>query len=348
MSLKSSISPDRAAARAQLENMLAAPAAATADAEITQYLLAANQREIAPEELAGYADALRAAAVPIDWKKITIGETAGLRQSLTDACGTGGDRCHTFNISTAAALLASACGVPVAKHGNRSATSKCGSADVLEHLGIPMRGPETAAHALREDRFAFLFAPAFHPGMARVAKIRRAVGVPTFFNLLGPLANPAGTRRQLIGTYSVAAVRLLARTLALLDAEHALVVHASDGLDEITLTGTTIACEVRSGEVREFILGPEDFGLKPHLARAPYAGGETAAGNADMVRRSLASGGGPCEERSLWRREIVLANAAAVVYVAGFAANLSAAMALASDTLASGRAVAHLRRLQGA
>lgn len=316
--------------------MLNAPATPEADAEIRDYLIAANAREISPEELAGYADALRAASVPIE-----LGERE--RVHLTDTCGTGGDRCNTFNISTAAALLASACGVPVAKHGNRSATSRCGSADVLEQLGISMRGPGEAARALREDNFAFLFAPAFHPAMARVAGIRRAIGVPTFFNLLGPLANPARARRQLIGTWSVAAVRLLAGTLALLEAEHVLVVHASDGLDEITLTGPTFAAEVRAGKVRELTISPQDFGLSPHLAQAPYAGGETAAENAAMVRRIFTAQVG-----CIYHREIVLANAATVLYVAGLAANFADATALASDTLGNGRAAAQLRRLQGA
>jgi anthranilate phosphoribosyltransferase len=348
------MSNTRTQARAALEAMLAAPPTPEADAEIRTAVLAANERPILPEELAGYADALRAAAVPIAWPEEATdvpSETAGIRPAITDTCGTGGDQRNTFNISTAAGLLAAAAGVPVAKHGNRSATSKCGSADVLEALGIAMQGPQTAAAALRDLHFAFLFAPAFHPGMARVAPIRRALGAEghrTFFNLLGPLANPAGAQRQLIGTWSRSNALLLARTLALLGAEHAMVVHASDGLDEITLTGPTYVAEARGGNVCEYELAPGDFGFATHAAGPalqapynPYAGSATAAGNAAILRDLFQK---PASADH-FHREVVLVNAAAVFVVAGRANNWLDGVALAAHTLDSGRAAAHLQRL---
>jgi anthranilate phosphoribosyltransferase len=323
--------------------MLGAPVTAEADAEIRATLLAANQREISPEELAGYADALRAAAIPIEWSEIAAGDAERLRSSVIDTCGTGGDSCGTFNISTAAAILAAACGVPIAKHGNRSATSKCGSADVLDQLGIPMQDAAHAAAALRDYNFAFLFAPAFHPGMARVAAIRRTLGERTFFNLLGPLANPAGARRQVIGTYSPAAVSLLARTLALLDAEHVFVVHGlptihMGGLDEITLTGPTFVAEVADGMVREITLTPEDFGLPVHAGANPYAGGD-AAESARLLTAILHG------ELHGQPREVVLANAAAALRVAGVTGSWKEGVALAAEAIQTGAAGRKLEQL---
>jgi anthranilate phosphoribosyltransferase len=336
-------SPTRIAARARLEAMLGAPATAEADAEIRATLLEANEREITPEELAGYADALRAAAIPMDWGAIAAGDADRLRSAVIDTCGTGGDSCGTFNISTAAAILAAACGAAIAKHGNRSATSKCGSADVLAALGIPMQDAAHAAAALRDDNFAFLFAPAFHPGMARVSAIRRSLGVRTFFNLLGPLANPAGARRQVIGTYSPEAVSLLARTLALLGAEHVFVVHGlpsaeMGGLDEITLTGPTFVAEVADGMVREITLTPEDFGLPTHTGANPYAGGD-AADSARIVTAILRGEfAGP-------GRDIVLANTAAALRVAGLAGSWKEGVALAAEAIQTGAAGRKLEQL---
>lgn len=333
------MSPTRTQTRARLQAMLSAPPTPEADSQIRKTLLEVNQRKITPEELAGCTDALRAAAIPIDWGKDFQHETEGIRAALVDTCGTGGDSCGTFNISTAAGLLAAACGVPVAKHGNRSATSKCGSADVLDQIGIPMQDAAHAAAALRDHNFAFLFAPAFHPGMARVAAIRRELGVRTFFNLLGPLANPAGARRQVIGTYSPEAVSLLARTLALLNVEHVLVVNGSDGLDEITLTGATCVAEVRNGNVRETTLTPADFGFATHTVTRPYAGGN-AAENANILTAILRNDlhGPP--------REVVLANTAAVLRVAGLASSWIDCVAIATRTLDSGAAAAKLADLQ--
>jgi anthranilate phosphoribosyltransferase len=337
------IHPTRIAARARLEAMLGAPATAEADAEIRATLLEANEREISPEELAGYADSLRVAAIPIDWSKVAAEDAERLRSSVIDTCGTGGDSCGTFNISTAAAILAAACGVPIAKHGNRSATSKCGSADVLAALGIPMQDAAHAAAALRDDNFAFLFAPAFHPGMARVSAIRRSLGVRTFFNLLGPLANPAGARRQVIGTYSPEAVSLLARTLALLGAEHVFVVHGlpaaeMGGLDEITLTGPTFVAEVRDGAVREMTLTPEDFGLPAHAGANAYAGGD-AAESARILTGILRG------ELQGAPREVVLANTAAVLRVAGLAESWKDGVAQAAEAVQTGAAGRKLEQL---
>lgn len=337
------VHPLRIAAQARLEAMLAAPATAEADTEIRAILLEANQREISPEELAGYTDALRAAAVPIDWSGIAAGDAERLRASVIDTCGTGGDSCGTFNISTAAAILAAACGVPIAKHGNRSATSKSGSADVLERLGIPMQDAARSAAALRDHNFAFLFAPAFHPGVARVSAIRRSLGVRTFFNLLGPLANPAGARRQVIGTYSSEAVSLLARTLALLGAEHVFVVHGlptaqMGGLDEITLTGPTFVAEVADGMVREITLTPDDFGLPVHNGDNPYAGGNAA----DSARILSAILRGELQGPA---REVVLANTAAALRVAGLAGSWKEGVALAAEAIQTGAAGRKLEQL---
>jgi anthranilate phosphoribosyltransferase len=319
-----------------LESILAAPATPSGDAAIRDFLLASNERPLTPEQLAGYVDALRGAAIPLP---LTVEEQA----PLVDTCGTGGDNCATFNISTAAAILASAAGVAIAKHGNRAASSRCGSADVLEALGIPLQTtPDAAAASLRRHSFAFLYAPAFHPALARVAPIRRALGVRTFFNLLGPLSNPAGARRQLIGVYQPSAVPLLAHTLALLGVDHALVVHglpahnSAGGLDEITLAAPTQAAEVRGSSVREFTLTAEDFGLPTHTDPAPYAGGdapETAVKDNSRILRAILG-----NELHGPPREIVLANTGAVLYVAGRATAWKQGLALAAEAIDSGAA----------
>lgn len=327
----------RSAARVQLDSILASPATAAGDGTIRDFLLASNEQPLTPEQLAGYVDALRGAAVPLPL-------SAEEQAPLVDTCGTGGDNCATFNISTAAAILASAAGVAIAKHGNRAASSRCGSADVVEALGIPLQAtPEGAAASLRRHNFAFLFAPAFHPALARVAPIRRALGVRTFFNLLGPLSNPAGARRQLIGVYDPSAVPLLAMTLALLGVEHALVVHglrADDspgtGMDEITLAGPTRVAEILGRQILEFTITPAAFELPAHTAANPYAGGDAAGDvvkeNASILRAILNN------ELQGPQREIVLANTAAVLRVADRAASWAEGAAMAAEAIDSGAA----------
>src|SRR6202789_1523487 len=231
------------------------------DVEIASLLTAIATRGPTVEELSGFVQAMRAMSRPMP---ITESE----REELVDTCGTGGDGKGTFNISTASALVAAAAGVKVAKHGNRSLTSKCGSADVLEALGIPVElEPEMAVECLRQTGFMFLYAPAMHPALKRVQPVRRALGFRTLFNLAGPLSNPAGARAQVVGVFAASAVTLVAETLARLGVRHAFVVHGRDGLDELTLNGVSDVAEVREQTVRNFALQAGEAGL----AQAPLS-----------------------------------------------------------------------------
>jgi len=290
-------------------------------------LVALRMKGEAVAEMAGAATAMRRRAKPIPHR----------REAVVDTCGTGGDGRGTFNISTAAALVAAAAGAPVAKHGNRSISSRSGSADVLAALGVRLdEDPATAGRALEEVGICFLFAPYFHPGMREVMPVRRELALRTIFNLLGPLINPAGARRQLMGVYAASLVEPIGRVLAELGTEHALVVHGDDGLDEITTTGVTRVCEVRGGEVRAYTIEPEALGIR----RADL--GELAGGgpdeNAELMRQVLASGTGPLAD-------ITVLNAGAALYVAGLAADLPAGVELARAALVSGRAADKLAQL---
>ncbi len=286
-----------------------------------------------PAEIAGFVDVLRAHATPLP---LTDAE----RACLVDTCGTGGDHSGTFNISTAAALVAAAAGaaagaapILVAKHGNRAVTSQSGSADVLEALGIPVDlTPTQTADALRRHRFAFLHAPAHHPLMRAVMPVRRALGVRTVFNLLGPLSNPAGAPAQVLGVYSAHLVPVLAEALALLGTHHSLVVHGTDpgnslGIDEISLAGPTYTAEVLAGRVTLRILHPADFGLAP-ASLSTLAGGN-AQDNAAILRRIFSGMPGP-------PRDVVVLNAAAVLLIAGSAEDFASAAKLAEATIDSG------------
>ena len=227
---------------------------AATDGEIASLLTAIATRGPTVEELSGFVQAMRAMSTPV-----TLTEPE--REQLVDTCGTGSDGQGTFNISTAAALVAAAAGVKVAKHGNRGVTSKCGSADVLEALGIPVvLEPEKTVECLRQTGFMFLYAPALHPAMKRVQPIRRALGFRTIFNLAGPLANPAGARSQVVGVF--AGLELVAQSLARLGVRHAFVVHGRDGLDELTLNGVSEVAEVREHTVRSFTLEAGVAGLQ--------------------------------------------------------------------------------------
>ena len=283
-----------------------------------------------PEEIAGFAEAMRHAAK-------TLPLTPAEREQIVDTCGTGGDASGTFNISTAAALVAAAAGAKVAKHGNRAVTSTCGSADVLDALGIPtaLEG-EAAADALRAHGFVFLLAPTHHPAMKAVLPVRRVLGVRTVFNVLGPLLNPAGARRQVMGVYAPRLVPSVAAAMAMLDTEYALVVHGDGGLDEIALSGPTSVAEVRNGAVTVDQITPEDVGLP----RAPLAALRcaNATGSAAALRAIFAGGRGP-------HRDVVLLNAGAVLQVAGLAETLRAGVDLAGETIDSGRVTELLARL---
>ncbi|MBI4322710.1 MAG: anthranilate phosphoribosyltransferase, partial [Candidatus Omnitrophica bacterium] len=252
-------------------------------------------------------------------------------------CGTGGDRQGTFNVSTLAALAAAACGVRIAKHGNRAASSRCGSADVLQALGVNVEAsPERVAQSIEELGFGFCFAPRFHPAMQIVAPIRKELGRRTIFNLIGPLANPAPLTFQLVGVAEAALLMPVAQALLRLGIRHGMVVHGVDGLDEVTTTQETQALEVRGGVVEPLRLRPEDFGL-PRATLEDLRGGE-AEENARLARDVLS--GAPSR-----KRDIVALNAGCAVYVADRAYSLQEGVAKAETALASGRALTLLERV---
>src|ERR1700677_2090935 len=266
------------------------------DVEIASLLTAIATRGATAEELSGFVQAMRSMS-----RRVGLSEAE--REQLVDPCGTGSDGQGTFNISTAAALVAAAAGVKIAKHGNRGVTSKCGSADVLEALGIPVQlEPEQAAECLRQTGFMFLYAPAMHPALKRVQPVRRALGFRTIFNLAGPLANPAGAKAQVVGVFG--GVDLVADSLARLGVRHAFVVHGRDGLDELALNGVSEVAEVREHTVRNFSFEAGDVGLAPAPLSA-LAGGD-ARDNAALIVRILEGENGP-------RRDVVLLNAAAAI-----------------------------------
>lgn len=291
-----------------------------APAQIAGLLIGLAMKGERPAELVGLARAMRANAVPLGVAS----------DGVVDTCGTGGDRSGTFNISTATAFVVAACGVRVAKHGNRSVSSRCGSADVLEALGVDISAaPPLAARCLEEVGMAFLFAPTFHPAMRHAAQTRRDLGVRTAFNLLGPLTNPAGPRRQVVGVPRPELTELLARALQLLGAERAWVVHGADGLDEISTTGHTKVSECRNGAVHTFYVHPSDYGIA-RAGLASLAGGDAAV-NAAIVRRVLQGEPGAA-------RDIVLLNAGAVLLVAGQTPSVHDGIRMAADAIDSGRA----------
>ena len=299
--------------------------------EIARLLTALNQRPIQVQELVGFARVMRRSATRV----FAEGETRPER--MVDTCGTGGDASNTFNISTAAAIVAAAAGARVAKHGNRAASSQCGSADVLEALGVRIDLPfERYGRAIREIGIGFLFAQAAHTATRHAAAARKQIGVRTIFNLLGPLTNPAGAQAQVLGVFSTEVIDLVAATLAELGAEHAFVVHGAGGLDEISISGDTQVAEIKHGVVRRFTLTPEEFGV----SRAPLESlrGGTAAENAAIIRRVLNGEAGP-------PRDIVVINAAAALVAAGVAPNFREAANLAGETISSGTAADKLRAL---
>lgn len=288
----------------------------------------------AVSEIAGAALAMRARVIGIPHDV----------PNVVDTCGTGGDGKGTFNISTAAALVAAAAGAPVAKHGNRSVSSRSGSADVLAALGVSIELDAAAAgRALTSVGIAFLFAPRLHPAMKAVMPVRQALGVRTLFNVLGPLTNPAGARRQVLGVYARHLVAPIAHVLAELGSEHALVVHGHDGLDEITITGPTEVAEVRDGRVTAETLAPEAFGIDA-VDPALLAGGTPETNAADL--RAVLTGRG-IENRARARalRDITTLNAGAALYVAGRADDLATGVVQARAALADGRAARTLEAL---
>jgi anthranilate phosphoribosyltransferase len=264
---------------------------------------------------------------------------------LVDTCGTGGGTVTTFNISTAAALLAAGAGVRIAKHGNRSFTSRCGSADVLEALGVPLDVPvATMASALDNAGIVFMYAPLMHPAMRHVGPVRRELAIPTVMNVVGPLANPAGARRQVVGVADPQRVPILAGALLELDSLHSLVVHGEPGLDEISPLGPTKVVEVRDGTTTEWTIDPAEFGYK-NFAPEDLAGGDSAD-NARIITESLTSG--RSKAGSPAARAAIVMNAAGAIYVSGKVGKYSDAVALAQEALESGAGLAALERLRRA
>jgi len=299
-------------------------------AQIGAFLTALSVKGPTPDEIAGAALVMREKATPID-----VGDLP-----VIDTCGTGGTGKKPFNISTCAALVAAGGGAYVAKHGNRGATSTCGSSDILEALGVNIEAsPPVVARCIREVHMGFLYARMLHGAMKYAAPVRKDIGIRTIFNLLGPLTNPAGARRQVMGVYAMDLVRPIAEVMVRLDVEHALVVHSHDGLDEIVLSAPTHVAEVRAGAVAEYDLSPEVLGLPAGRLEAVRA--DTVEEYVGAVRSVLEGAPGP-------RRDAVLANAAAALYVAGVAADWSDGIeraAEAIDASAAAGVLADLARL---
>jgi anthranilate phosphoribosyltransferase len=299
--------------------------------EIVSLLRAMNARPIEPQELAGFASVMRRHAASV------FSDERARPAHLIDTCGTGGDGCDTFNISTVAAIVASAAGASVAKHGNRATSSRCGSADVLEALGVRIDIPlERCGEAIREIGLGFLFAPAAHSATRHASAARKQIGERTVFNLLGPLTNPAGAHSQLVGVYSRDVIDLMAATLSELGIQRAFVVHGADGLDEISLSGETYVAELHEGVVKRYTLTPEDFGM----SRAPIETlrGGTAQENAALIREVLEARPGP-------RRDIVVINAAAALVACGIATNFQDGAQTAATAISSGPAQKKLAAL---
>jgi anthranilate phosphoribosyltransferase len=313
----------RAQAAAAIDAMLDGGVPAT---QMAALLVALRMKGETPDEIAGAASAMRARAARVEVST----------ERLIDTCGTGGDGAGTFNISTAAAFVAAAAGARVAKHGNRAVSSKCGSADVLAALGVNVElAPASVATCIDEVGIGFLFAPRHHAAMKHVAPVRKELGMRTLFNLLGPLANPAGARRQLMGVYAAPLVPVLARTLAELGCDRAFVVHGAGGLDEISTSGPTLACEVRDGSVRQFEIVPETLGV-PRAELHELRGGD-ATENAEHLRAVLRGEPGA-------RRIAVIINAGAALAAAGVCEEIEEGVRLAERAIDSGAARDRLDR----
>ncbi|WP_018133252.1 anthranilate phosphoribosyltransferase [Effusibacillus pohliae] len=328
--------------RAVLEKLIAG--CDLTDAEAEQVMDQIMQGQATPVQIASFLTAMRV-------KGETVEEITGLVRSMRkhatpvitgvegilDTCGTGGSGIPKFNISTAAAIVTAAAGVPIAKHGNRAMSGKSGSADVLQALGVNIElNPYQARICLEQAGICFMFAPLYHQSMKHAVGPRRELGFKTVFNILGPLTNPAGARRQVIGTFSGGLLEKMARVLHALGAEHVMVVHGSDGLDEITVTGPTQVAELKSGKVELYEIHPEQFGLPVYPLEAIVGGGPET--NALIVRRVLNGETGAT-------RDIVVLNAAASLYVAGKTASLQEGVQLAQSLIDSGRARLTFERL---
>lgn len=295
---------------------------------IVSFLTELSKKQETIEELTAAAQEMRRHAIKINTSQ----------KKVLDTCGTGGDKIGTFNVSTVVAFVASGCGITVAKHGNRSVSSRCGSADILEALGVNIHmTKEELEKCLEEIGIAFLFAQDLHPAMKYAMPARKQIGAKTMFNILGPLTNPAGATHQLIGVYDGRWTEVLAKVLGNLGSEHAMVVHGKDGLDEITITTETSVSEIHQGEIANYEIKPEDFGFK--RARLEKLSGGDASMNAKILLDILNGQKGP-------RRDTVILNSAAAIYVADKAPSIKEAVALAKESIDSGRALEKLNLLK--
>ncbi|HYK65844.1 MAG TPA: anthranilate phosphoribosyltransferase [Patescibacteria group bacterium] len=298
------------------------------DALVAGFLVALKMKGESAAELSGGVRAMRRRARPVSLN----------RGNVLDTAGTGGDGAGTFNISTGAALIAATAGVPVAKHGNRAVSSRVGAADVLEHLGVRIElDPAGLERCLKQANICFVFAPAYHPVLARLAVLRRTLGIRTVFNLTAPMANPARPRRQLLGVAEPRMLRPVADALAALDVEHAMVVHGNDGLDEISLATSTSVAEIREGKLKEFEIAPETYGLKQASA-AEFLTADLKEAT-ELLRRVLGGDPGPAHD-------VLALNGGAAIYVGGGAKSLAEGVELAHHILDSGRALETIEKMR--
>lgn len=296
------------------------------DAQIAAFLTALKMKGETVEEIAGLAEGMREAAHTIHPR---------IKNTLIDTCGTGGDSQNTINISTPAAIITAATGIPVAKHGNYSITSKSGSADLLKALGITIDlPPEKVEKSIEQTGIGFMLASVFHPSMKRVAGVRQELGVRTVFNILGPLTNPAGAKAQLIGCFDPVLCRRLAEALQLLGTSHALLVHGA-GLDEITTTGTTHITQLKDEEITDYTITPEELGI-PRARIHDIQGGTPEENARDIIKILLGEKGA--------KRDIIAVNAAAAIVVGGLSDNLTDALSIAEETIDSGAALEKLKQ----
>jgi len=304
-------------------------------AQISALLIALRMKGETVEEIAAAATVMRALSTKVDIQD---------KSHLVDTCGTGGDGIQTFNVSTVSAFVAAAAGAKVAKHGGRSVSSTCGSADVLEALGVNVNlTPEHVAKCVATIGIGFMFAPNHHSAMKHAAPVRRELGVRTMFNLLGPLTNPAGAKRQLMGVFDQVLTSKLAQVLQKLGSEHVLVVHGADGMDEISFSGDTHIAELKNGAVTEYTINPAQFGLGTHPLSAIQI--QDAQASKAMMLDVL---NGQNSTKNQAARDIVLMNAGAAIYVAGVVESLSAGIHKAAEVIDSGAALAKLNALIGA
>jgi anthranilate phosphoribosyltransferase len=314
--------------------------------EMSEVVEMMMEGEATPSQISAFLVALRmkgeSVAEITGAAKVMLDKAARINsrhEVIVDLCGTGGDRQGTFNVSTAAAFVVAGAGVPVAKHGNRSVSSFVGSADVLEALGVDINhSPEVARNCLDETGIVFLFAPLYHPAMKNVAGPRKEIGVRTVFNILGPISNPAGVRHQVVGVYSEMLLDPIVKVLRNLGHKSAMVVHGSDSMDEITVTGKTVIAELRDGMVKKYQFDPSDVGIKRWSAN-DLKGGRTAKENARILKSILKG-----EEKGA-RRDITLINAASAIYVSESSPDIVEALERAVDSIDSGKALSKLDEL---